>query len=118
MGDVSKHFSRHEFACGCGCGFSAVDAVLLSVLEVIRVHFDAPITITSACRCPAYNAKVGGVKESQHVKGLAADIVVQGVAPGDVYNAVHSMFPDRLGLGVYDDFVHVDVRAVKARWRG
>lgn len=76
MGDISPHFSRKEFA--CGCGFTAVDVELLDVLEDARTHFGAAITIDCACRCPKHNKDVGGVENSQHVQGIAADIKVAG----------------------------------------
>jgi len=44
------------------------------VLEPLRQHFNVPITIGSGYRCPALNSAVGGVKNSQHMTGEAADI--------------------------------------------
>lgn len=44
------------------------------VLEPLRVHFNCPIIISSGYRSPALNKAVGGVKNSQHMTGEAADI--------------------------------------------
>lgn len=44
------------------------------VLEPLRQHFDVPIIIGSGYRCPQLNTFVGGVKNSQHKTGEAADI--------------------------------------------
>ena len=44
------------------------------VLEPLRVHFNCPIIIGSGYRSPALNKAVGGVKNSQHMTGEAADI--------------------------------------------
>ena len=44
------------------------------VLEPLRVHFNCPIIIGSGNRSPALNKAVGGVKNSQHMTGEAADI--------------------------------------------
>ena len=113
---ISEHFRRSEFACPCGCGFDTVDATLLEVLERARNYFRAPITITSGCRCPTYNARVGGAKNSQHLRGRAADIVVQGVHPDRVH-AFLSMGTE--SVGKYDTFTHVDTRSGRAaRWEG
>ena len=71
---LSKHFSREEFECGCGCGFAAVDVELLDILEKVRSKFNAPVTITSACRCAEHNSAIGGSYGSKHKKGIAADI--------------------------------------------
>lgn len=44
------------------------------VLEPLRQFFNVPIVIGSGYRCPALNKAVGGVKNSQHMAGEAADI--------------------------------------------
>lgn len=113
---VSEHFDRTEFACHCGCGFATVDVELLQVLENLRKHFASPISINSACRCPAYNSKVGGEPKSKHMYGLAADIVVGSVSPTTVYNYLVECYPGKYGIGKYAAWTHIDVRADKARW--
>lgn len=47
------------------------------VLEPLRLHFNEPVRISSGYRCPALNKAVGGAKNSQHMRGQAADIVAQ-----------------------------------------
>ena len=120
MGDLSEHFSRHEFACKCGCGFDTVDAGTLAVLEAIRQHFGAPVKVTSGCRCFHHNRDVGGAPSSQHRLGRAADIQVEGVVPGQVQNWLDAHYPDSLGMGRYKTFTHVDTRTSlgAVRWRG
>lgn len=44
------------------------------VLEPLRAHLGHPITINSGYRCPALNKAVGGVPNSFHLTGRAADI--------------------------------------------
>ena len=118
MGDVSTHFSRAEFACGCGCGFDTVDSESLVLLEVVRDHYEAEVRINSAARCVAHNAKVGGGVKSQHLIGRAQDIEVDGVPAPEVADYIDSIYPDKYGLGRYSNFTHVDTRAGKARWTG
>ncbi len=118
MGDLTRHFSRSEFACKCGCGFDTVDVDTLALLESIREHFMSPVTITSACRCADHNAAVGGAKHSQHVYGRAADIKVTGVSPLEISWFAESLIPDSGGIGVYQNFCHLDTRTAKARWNG
>lgn len=118
MGDISTHFNRSEFACHCNCGFDTVDAELLHKLEIIRTHFDSPIQINSGCRCPDYNAKIGGKPDSQHTKGRAADIVVNGCSPTEVANYLEYLLGSDCGMGRYKDFTHIDTRTGFARWEG
>ena len=47
---------------------------LAQVLEDIRNDFGAPIVVTSAFRTPIVNKEVGGVPNSYHLQGRAADI--------------------------------------------
>jgi hypothetical protein len=48
------------------------------VLEPLRVAMNEPIKIGSGYRCEKLNKAVGGVYNSQHLKGQAADIDIQG----------------------------------------
>ena len=48
------------------------------VLEPLRVAMNEPIKIGSGFRCQALNKAVGGVATSQHVKGEAADLCIDG----------------------------------------
>jgi uncharacterized protein YcbK (DUF882 family) len=116
MAALSEHFYRHEFACGCGCGFDTVDAELIDILEDVRNHFALPIRITSAARCASHNFDVGGAKSSQHKLGRAADIVIEGVDAGDVYEYINATYPHNYGMGKYLTFTHIDTRGTKARW--
>ena len=117
MGDISAHFNRSEFACRCGCGFDTVDTVLLEKLEIIRNHFDVPIKINSGCRCEAHNKAVGGSKNSKHLYGRAADIVVSGVPSSQVADYAEAI-SETGGIGRYESFTHIDSRTGTARWDG
>ena len=115
--NISKHFKRAEFACSCGCGFDTVDHETLNVLEKIREHFDKPVVITSGCRCPDHNKRVGGAPDSHHIKGRAVDFRVQGVASSEAYDYLDQQYYDQYGIGLYSTWVHIDTRSEKpARW--
>ena len=44
------------------------------ILDPTRAKLDAPIYVTSGYRCSALNVAVGGVNNSQHLTGCAADL--------------------------------------------
>lgn len=113
---LTAHFKVREFACKDGSDTIFISTGLAQVLQQIRAHFGKPVTINSAYRTETYNKKVGGSTYSQHKYGLAADIVVQGVAPLEVAKYAQTLLPSSGGIGLYKTFVHVDVRAVKYRW--
>ncbi len=118
MGDVSKNFSRKEFVCKCGCGFNAVDVDLLAGLQALRDLAGRPISITSACRCESHNKRVGGASKSQHKYAKAADIVIQGLTPGEMATLAEKVDVFQKGAIITynkDGFIHVDVRGKKYR---
>ena len=115
MNKISEHFSREEFTCAC-CKMDTVDVELIKVLEHIRNYFEQPIFVNSGCRCERYNTRIGGKSNSFHLISKAADIVVKDTQSEDVVNYLKYKFPEKYGIGLYDSFVHIDVRDVKARW--
>lgn len=114
---ITPHFKVREFACSDGSDVVFVATSLVDILEAIRVHFGRPVTVTSGYRTVSYNAGLkNSSKKSQHCNGLAADIKVEGHTPKEVYNYVCSLLGDHGGVGIYNTFVHVDVRATKSRF--
>lgn len=107
-----KYFDMEEFACKC-CGELPADGmnlVLLAALDQLREEYGKPIYVSSGWRCPSHNAEVGGVSNSQHVLGNAADIYVDGDYE-EFYNLVLDMgLFDGVGHYPNDEFVHVDMR--------
>lgn len=104
---LAEHFAVSEIACKDGADVFLVHPALLLVLETVRRHFCAPITVNSAFRTREHNAAVGGSPGSKHLLGMAADIRVKGYTPAQVYAYLQTLNPG--GLGIYDRFVHVDV---------
>lgn len=112
---LNAYFKVREFACHDGSDTVLIDDALVQLLGYIRTYFGKPVTINSGYRTVAYNKKVGGVSNSQHVQGKAADIVVQDVPPRAVASYLESLFPLH-GIGLYPSFVHVDTRGKKSYW--
>lgn len=119
MGDLSKNLSRKEFACKC-CEFDTADQETIKVIQDVCDNFECSVIITSACRCPAHNRKVGGTKNSQHLLGRAADCVFMldgnPIDPTEIHYYLVSEH-DGYGFGLYETFNHIDTRSGKpARW--
>lgn len=115
---LSANFKVNEFACNDGSDPVFISPELVKILQEIRNHFKAPITINSGFRTVTKNKAVGGATNSQHLYGMAADITVDGVAPSKVYAYADSLMPYTGGVGLYSTFTHVDVRKSKSRWNG
>lgn len=121
---MTEHFSREEFRSKDGAYFPKHAQenlqILAEQLEVLREHFQKPITINSGYRSPEHNAKIGGTENSQHLLGKAADIVIDGISPDEVADAIEFLIEGKMmkqgGLGRYVDFTHYDIRGKKSRW--
>lgn len=72
------------------------------------------ITITSWWRDPASNARVGGARNSFHLRGMAADIQVMGMPPHIVQQRLDPTWFGGLGYG--QSFTHLDTRPARARF--
>ena len=67
------------------------------LLDPIRRRYGAPIIVTSGYRCPALNTAVGGVANSHHVVGCAADIVGETPSNLPLYGeALQTSLPNNL----------------------
>lgn len=52
----------------------SVEALVENVLDPAREKLGKAIVVNSGFRCPLHNGAVGGVANSQHVRGEAADV--------------------------------------------
>ena len=113
---LSAHFSKEEFNqknAPLSLSQYEVNPLLVQNLEELRkLTGNRNIKITSGYRSPEYNRRIGGAKKSQHVKGNAADIQVEGLTPGQVRKkAVESgLFSYVEPLSMTPTWTHVDVR--------
>lgn len=114
----TKNFKASEFACPC-CGRNEIKGELMEALQQLRNYLGYPIIINSGYRCKRHNAKVGGVSNSQHLYGIAADIYVAEISTAELSRAANEIKAFRNGgIGTYGTWVHVDIRKKRARWRG
>ena len=106
-----------EFSSKDGADKVLIDDDLVKLLENIReASGGKSVTINSGYRSPEHNKAVGGVSNSQHVKGTAADIVVADTDPLTVGQIAEYYLNTKGGIGVYKSFTHVDTRANRSRW--
>jgi hypothetical protein len=127
----SPNFKLGEFKCKDGTEvpgkFRGNTQELMENLEVLRKELgDTPIQIISGYRTFEYNRDVvykdkkKKSLKSQHVCGMAADISVKDHTPEQVHSTIERLIKEgkmkQGGLGLYDTFVHYDIRDEKARW--
>ena len=114
---IAPHFNLSEFACPC-CHKVMLHPLLLLKLVALRNVLEKPVYITSGYRCPSYNRKVGGVGNSYHLIGLAADIQAKDINLMELLAYAEEI--DFTGIGFYEkkNFLHLDVRPTsKSRWQ-
>ena len=126
---LTPYFDLHEFVCPCcGCLPDAddqetggMDVALLLILHGIRWKINKPLIVCSGFRCIGHNDECGGVQNSQHLFGRAADVYAEGVPVDVIAQYARDFGAD--GVGVYYDqeFVHIDTRGhedCRAEWKG
>jgi len=122
---LTKNFSLSEFDCHDGTKvpekYIHNAQEVANNLQVLRDHLGVPVSITgSGYRTASHNKKVGGAKNSQHLTSSAADINAKGLTPKELAFAIETLIAAKKmkqgGLGIYQNFVHYDIRGTKARW--
>jgi len=110
------YFDYKEFLCKCGrpeCdSLKVINPNLLDHLNILRELLKRPLLITSGLRCEFWNEKEGGVPDSEHLVGDAADI--QCTTSKERFDIVR--FSWRAGfkrVGIGKTFIHLDVSPTK-----
>jgi uncharacterized protein YcbK (DUF882 family) len=93
---------------------------LANQLQVLRNHLERPININIGYRPVWWEHQTGRSGSSKHCLGMAADIVVDGLSPDSVADAIEYLIEEgemlQGGLGRYNTFTHYDIRKGKGRW--
>lgn len=76
-----------------------LQALIDNVLDPARRALGSYIRVNSGYRCPALNAAVGGVANSQHLTGEAADITAGSTAKDN------ELFAILVGMGNFDQLI-------------
>ena len=111
MATDTKNFKVSEFACKC-CGENRIEQKVVDLCQKIREALGLPVKINAGYRCVKHNAKVGGVKNSYHTQGLAADLSCAKGAEA-LWHVVQTLWkageiPEMAYAIKYANFVHVD----------
>lgn len=129
-----KHFKAKEFLCLGGAHnnpnsnaqgkneiapeWTHKNIVKLALVwDQVREIVDFPITMNSVYRNELYNKLVGGASASQHMQGTAGD--GSGKSNVAIFEAAHHLRDKGVfkgGIGIYNTFVHIDVRGQNADW--
>ena len=115
---LTNNFNSSEFACKDATAVpSALLGNLLELarnLQVLRDELGAPITIRSGFRTISHNQKIGGAKNSYHLRAMAADFVVPGYTTVLVFTKIFELIKNGKmkpgGLHAYGSWVHYDIR--------
>lgn len=151
---MGQYYNEHELKdmfireCRCKhCDMHNIDTRIIDVLLIFnrhlnniltdprlravsdtRVRWSKMIEVTSGYRCHEHNLRVGGVPDSYHTKGLAADVILtdSAIEQGAVFYTLENAAIFLLnsgyvgGLGTYEtsQFVHIDLRKNITRFEG
>ena len=89
-------------------------------LQIIRDYINEPISINISFRPKWYELEKGRSGNSKHTLAMAADIAVKGITPQRLYTIIEDLIlkgeVKEGGLGLYNTFVHYDIRGTRARW--
>ena len=122
--DDIEFFSKKEFRCKCGgryCnGYPAeFDLTMVRYANEIRRRIGKPIGVNSGLRCSQWNQIQGGVSNSQHRYGTAADLgKPSGVTVAEMAAIAEDVIGNTGGIGIYSWGIHIDSRKTTSRWNG
>ncbi|SOD78426.1 D-Ala-D-Ala carboxypeptidase family metallohydrolase [Spirosoma fluviale] len=95
---------------------SNLKELCLNILEPLRTLVGKPIHVTSGFRNPIVNSLISGSSTSQHMKGEAADIHVEGLTTQELFDIIRtSDLPYDQLIQEFDSWVHVSFSAKTRR---
>ena len=93
--------------------YKKMEEELLKRLDFARELANTPFKITSGYRTKEHNRKIGGVSNSSHLKGLAADIYCDSNI--NRWRIIDSLIKARFTrIGIGKNFIHCDIDEDKA----
>jgi uncharacterized protein YcbK (DUF882 family) len=93
---------------------------LVFKLDSMRKIIGCPLTVTSGYRTEKYNNKIGGARDSTHIKGLAVDLFCNDdkLRFMIIKYALWSLI---VRIGIYPRHIHLDIddsKSDRAVWYG
>ncbi len=119
---ISKYFTVGDVTKGEAQRVPKSKAVIDNILRLakeldeLREAWGGPIGVTSWYRPPAVNRAVGGVSNSQHINGSAADVYPIGRNIYEFQKWADARWNMALGYGARKGFIHLDLRPGRIRW--
>lgn len=109
----------HLFRCHYNDKVYPIAPQLYVLLDTVRTKLGAtnrPYRLYSGYRSPEYNAHLrkhtrGVAKQSYHLKGMAADVALEGIKLNDLHRM--GLRLEKGGVGKYSKFVHLDVGPIR-----
>lgn len=114
---MSKYFKPYELECRCSCGANNFSAETLKKLDKARGLAGVPFVLSSACRCPEHNTKIGGKENSSHISTdekecTAVDIEIK--SSRHRFLVLESLILAGFNrIGIAKDFIHADTDSSK-----
>jgi len=110
-----KYFTHKEFDSPDKPGSGSImDECFLEMLDNARELYSKPMRVNSGYRTKEYNTKIGGVKNSSHILGLAADISCK--SSSDRFAMLNAFIQAGFKrIGVASNFIHVDIDKNKSQ---
>lgn len=124
--DEIEYLDREEFRCQCKgkyCNGFPVEPQekMVRTVDEIRRRLGVPVTIVesggSGVRCPIHNANVGGVSNSNHLTGNAADLH-SSKSPQEMARVAEEVMGNTGEIGIYSWGIHVGVNCKYSRFYG
>lgn len=122
--DEIEYFTREEFRCQCKgkyCNGFPVEPQekLVRTVNEIRKRLGVPVTIVesggSGVRCEIHNRNVGGVENSDHKTGNAADLH-SDKSPEEMARVAEEVMGNTGQIGIYSWGIHVGINPVYSRF--
>lgn len=105
---ITENFRAYEFVCSC-CKKEGIKDDLVFHLQLAHnlLPKNSVMVITSGYRCEEHNKEIGGVENSSHLGGWAADIKCDNSTYR--FHLMKALIDAGFKrIGRYDDFLHVD----------